>query len=333
MASHIGRRKFLATLGGAAVAWPLAAHAQQPERMRRIGVLTAQSKNDPTLPARMAAFRSGLQALGWTEGRNVSIAYRHATSDSEQLKSAARELVAATPEVIVAWSNPGVMALRAVDRSIPAVFLSVGDPVGSGFIESLARPGGNLTGFAAFEPEMGGKWLELLKEAAPTLTRATALLQPDIAANFELYRAAQAAGMALKVAVEARHMRDATDIQRAVSALAREPNGGVLVLPNPFSGIHRTLIANLSAAHRLPSIAGFRSTVESGVLIGYGPDMDDLWRRSASYVDRILRGETPASLPVQMPVKFELVINLKTAKVLGLTVPPMLLARADEVIE
>jgi putative tryptophan/tyrosine transport system substrate-binding protein len=301
--------------------------------MRRIGVLTAQSENDPTLLARMAAFRSGMQALGWAEGRNVNIAYRHATSDAERLKAAARELVAAGSEVIVAWSNPGVIALRAVDQSIPAVFLSVGDPVGSGFIESLARPGGNLTGFAAFEPEMGGKWLELLKEAAPALTHATVLLQPDIAANFELYRAAEAAGMALNVAVEARHMRDATDIQRGLSALAREPNGGVLVLPNPFSGIHRALIANLCAAHRLPSIAAFRSTVESGLLIGYGPDMNDLWRRSASYVDRILRGETPASLPVQMPVKFELVINLKTAKALGLEMPATLLARADEVIE
>jgi putative ABC transport system substrate-binding protein len=180
------RREFISLFGGAAAAWPLAARAQQGVRMRQIGVLTAQSENDPTLPARMAAFRSGLQAFGWAEGRNVSMTYRHATSDSERLKSAARELVAAAPEVIVAWSNPGVMALRAVDRSIPAVFLSVGDPVGSGFIESLARPGGNLTGFAAFEPEMGGKWLELLKEAAPALTHATALLQPDIAANFEL---------------------------------------------------------------------------------------------------------------------------------------------------
>jgi putative ABC transport system substrate-binding protein len=202
------RRAFITLLAGAA-AWPLVARAQQAERERRIGVLTASSQDDPNLPARMAAFRSDLQALGWADGRNVSIVYRHATSDAERLKFAARELVAAAPEVIVASSNPGVAALRAVDQSIPAVFLSVGDPVGSGFVESLARPGGNLTGFAAFEREMGGKWLELLKEVVPTLTRATVLLQPDIAANFELYRAGAAAGTALKIAVDATHMRGA----------------------------------------------------------------------------------------------------------------------------
>jgi putative tryptophan/tyrosine transport system substrate-binding protein len=327
------RREFITLLGSAAAAWPLAARAQQPERLRRVGVLTAMSETDPTLPPRMAAFQKGLQAFGWAEGRNVSIVYRHATSDLDRLKSAALELVAAAPELIVVWSNPAVMAMRAVDRSIPVVFVSVGDPVGSGFVESLGRPGGNLTGFTAFEPEMGGKWLEHLKEVAPALTRAMVLLHPDIAANFEFYRAAQAAGTALRINVDAVHVRGAADIQRAVSALAGEPHAGVLVLPNPVSASHRELIASLSAAHRVPSVAGFRSYVESGVLIGYGPEMNDLWRRSASYVDRILRGDPPASLPVQTPVKFELAINLKTAKALGLEIPPTLLARADEVIE
>ena len=242
------RREFITLLGGAA-AWPLAARAQQTERLRRIGVLTAMSETDPTLPPRMAAFQKGLQAFGWAEGRNVSIVYRHATSDLDRLKSAALELVAAAPELIVVWSNPAVMAMRAVDRSIPVVFVSVGDPVGSGFVESLGRPGGNLTGFTAFEPEMGGKWLEHLKEVAPALTRAMVLLHPDIAANFEFYRAAQAAGTALRINVDAVHVRGAADIQRAVSALAGEPHAGVLVLPNPASASHRELIASLSAAH------------------------------------------------------------------------------------
>jgi putative tryptophan/tyrosine transport system substrate-binding protein len=329
----IRRRDFITLLGGAAAAWPLVARAQHSERLRRVGVLTAMSETDPTLPSRMAAFQKGLQAFGWAEGRNVSIVYRHATSDLDRLKSAALELVAAAPELIVVWSNPAVMAMRAVDRSIPVVFVSVGDPVGSGFVESLGRPGGNLTGFTAFEPEMGGKWLEHLKEVAPALTRAMVLLHPDIAANFEFYRAAQAAGTALRINVDAVHVRGAADIQRAVSALAGEPHAGVLVLPNPVSASHRELIASLSVSHRVPSVASFRSYVESGVLIGYGPEMNDLWRRSASYVDRILRGDPPASLPVQTPVKFELAINLKTAKALGLTVPDALLARADEVIE
>jgi putative ABC transport system substrate-binding protein len=326
------RRDFITLIGGAA-AWPLAARAQQSERPRRIGVLTAMSENDPSLPPSMAAFLQGLQALGWVEGRNVSIAYRHVTSHTERLKSAAQELVASAPELLVVWSNPAVMALRNVDRSIPAVFVSVGDPVGSGFVESLSRPGGNLTGFAALDPEMGGKWLQLIKEAAPALARATVMLHPDIAANLKMYGAAEAAGATLKVAVHASHIRDAADIQRAATALAGEPNGGLIVLPNPLSGIHRELITKLAGAYRLPSIFAFRSYVADGGLMCYGPEMSDLWRRAAVYVDRILRGEKPASLPVQTPTKFELVINLKTAKTLGLAISPDLLARADEVIE
>jgi len=241
--------------------------------------------------------------------------------------------LAAAPELIVVWSNPAVIAMRAVDRSIPVVFVSVGDPVGSGFVESLGRPGGNMTGFTAFEPEMGGKWLEHLKEVAPALTRAMVLLHPDIAANFEFYRAAQAAGTALKINVDAVDVRGAADIQRAVSALAGEPHAGVLVLPNPASASHRDLIIGLASRLRLPAIYPFRYYALDGGLISYGPDTPDLFRRAAGYVDRILKGDPPASLPVQTPVKFELVINLKTAKALGLDVPATLLARADEVIE
>jgi len=328
----VKRRDFITLIGGAA-AWPLAARAQQSERLRRIGMLTAMSEMDPTLPARMAAFQKGLQAFGWAEGRNLSIVYRHATSDLDRLKSAALELVAAAPELIVVWSNPAVMAMRAVDRSIPVVFVSVGDPVGSGFVESLGRPGGNLTGFTAFEPEMGGKWLEHLKEVVPALTSTMVLLHPDIAANLEFYRAAQAAGTALKINVDAVHVRGAADIQRAVGALAGEPHAGVLVLPNPASASHRDLIVGLASRLRLPAIYPFRYYALDGGLISYGPDTPDLFRRAAAYVDRILKGDPPASLPVQTPVKFELVINLATAKALGLEVPPTLLARADEVIE
>ena len=327
------RREFITLLGGAAARGRSRRGRSRPSAMRRIGVLTAMSETDPTLPPRMAAFQKGLQAFGWAEGRNVSIVYRHATSDLDRLKSAALELVAAAPELIVVWSNPAVIAMRAVDRSIPVVFVSVGDPVGSGFVESLGRPGGNLTGFTAFEPEMGGKWLEHLKEVAPALTRAMVLLHPDIAANFEFYRAAQAAGTALKINVDAVDVRGAADIQRAVSALAGEPHAGVLVLPNPASASHRDLIIGLASRLRLPAIYPFRYYALDGGLISYGPDTLDLFRRAAGYVDRILKGDPPASLPVQTPVKFELVINLKTAKALGLDVPPTLLARADEVIE
>ena len=326
------RREFITLLGGAA-AWPLAARAQQAERMRRVGVLTAMSETDPTLPSRMAAFQKGLQAFGWAEGR-----------ECEHCLPACDRRLGPVEIRGIGAGRRGPGADRGLEQSgsdgnargrpVDARRIRVGRRSGRQRVRrKLGRPGGNLTGFTAFEPEMGGKWLEHLKEVAPALTRAMVLLNPNIAANFGFYRAAQAAGTALRINVDAVHVRGAADIQRAVSALAGEHHAGVLVLPNPVSASHREQIASLSAAHRVPSVAGFSYYVESGVLIGYGPEQNDLWRRSASYVDRILRGDPPASLPVQTPVKFELAINLKTAKALGLTVPDTLLARADEVIE
>jgi putative tryptophan/tyrosine transport system substrate-binding protein len=263
----------------------------------------------------------------------VQITYRHASSDRERLRLAAQELVAAGPDVIVAQSNPALSALRQIDQSIPTVFVQVGDAVGSGFVDSLARPSGNITGFTTMEPEMGGKWLELLREASPTITHVAALLQSDITANFAYLRAVEAAGSTFKVAVQSAGVRDASDITRALTAMSGDGSGGLIVLPSPVSGTQIELIVRLAIAHRLPLISAFRYFPQHGGLMSYGPDVPDLYRRAASYVDRVLRGEKPSNLPVQVPTKFELVINLKTAKALGLDIPPTLLARADEVIE
>ena len=301
--------------------------------MRRIGVLTTIATDDPDLPSRVAAFLQGLQQFGWTTGRNINIVYRHAGNDQERLKSAARELLAMMPDTMLVHGNPSVAALRTVNPSFPAVFVQVGDPVGSAFVDSLSRPGGYLTGFTTMEPEMGSKWLELLKETAPALANVMVLLQPDITANFAYTRAVEAAGVALKVAVQVAGVHDANAIEGAVSAIAREPNAGLIVMPNPVTSSHRELIARLAIAHRLPFITPFRSYVASGGLMCYGPDVPDLFRRSAGYIDRILKGDKPADLPVQVPIKFELILNLKTAKAIGLEMPLFLQQRADEVIE
>jgi putative ABC transport system substrate-binding protein len=326
------RREFITLLGSAAVAWPLAARAQQPDQLRRIGVLIPYAESDADASARFTMFRNGLQQFGWIEGRNVRIDIRWAP-ELELLQRYAKELVALAPEVIIVQSNPGVVSIRQVNRTIPTVFVQVGDPVGSGFVDGLAHPGGNLTGFTASEPVIGGKWLELLREIAPGIRRAVVIFDPETAANIAYLRAVEAAGSIEKITISSTAVRNTVDIESAVAAFVSEANVGLIVLPNPITGQHREFIAELAIRHRLPSIGAFRYFATSGCLIGYGPDTTDLFRRAASYVDRILKGEVPANLPVQQPTKFELVINLKTAKALGLDVPPALLTRADEVIE
>ena len=327
---QIERRIFIAALGGA-VAWPMVARGQQADRVRRVGVLTGRTTDVESL-SWVDAMRQRLKQLGWSEGRNLLIDIR-ADGDVERWQANAGALVASAPDAIVVVGNPGVDALRKETRTIPIVFVQVGDPVGSGFVTSLAHPGGNTTGFMHFEPAMGGKWLEVLKEIAPTMTRALVLLLPEAAANVEFVRAAQAAGPAYKVAVSSAEIHNANEVERAVTTFVEEPNGGLIALPNPISGTHRALIADLAIRHRMPTIAPFRNMVASGVLASYGIDVLDLYRRAAEYIDRILKGEKPGELPVQGPTRFELIINLKTAKALGLDIPPLLLARADEVIE
>jgi len=328
------RREFILALGGAAAAWPHGVIAQLADRMRRIGVLIAFAENDPQGQAIIAALRRGLQELGWTEGRNIRIEYRFAGGNIERMRVYAAELVDLAPEVILVHSNPFLAALRQTNRVIPTVFAQVADPVGSGFVESMARPGGNITGFSNYESEIGGKWLDALKEIAPRVTRAAVLLHPETTANVAYLRAAEAAARSSGVTVTAAGVYDAAEIERAVTAFAAEPNGGLIVLPHPVTSVNRDLIAALAARHRLPAVWPFRFFIATnGGLVSYGIDVTDLFRRATVYVDRILRGARPGELPVQLPTKFELVINLKTAKALGLEVPGTLLARADEVIE
>jgi putative ABC transport system substrate-binding protein len=325
------RREFITLFGSAAASWPLGARAQQTGRIRRIGVLTGRAE-DAESTEWVEAFKQRLGQLGWSEGRNVRVDVR-ADGEVERWQTRVDEMVASAPDVIVVVGNPGVVALLRDTRTIPVVFALVGDPVGSGFVASLARPGGNITGFMHFEPAMGAKWLEILKTIAPSITRALVLQLPDVIANNEFARNAQAAGPSLDVSVSSAGVHNAGDIERAITALAAEPSGGLIVLPNPVASTHRGLIAELAIRHRMPSISAFRYMAESGALASYGIDINDVFRRAAEYTDRILKGEKPADLPVQAPVKFELVINLRTAEALGIAVAPTLLARADEVIE
>ena len=328
------RREFITLLGGAAAAWPLAARAQQPERMRRIGVLMASAADDPESQARIAAFLQGLAQLGWTDGRNVRIDTRWATTNADDLRRHAAELAALAPDVIVAATGTATVApLLQATRTVPIVFVIVIDPVGAGFVASLARPGGNATGFLMFEYGLSGKWLELLKQIAPGVTRAAVLRDPAIASGIGQFAAVQAVAPSLGVELSPVDVRDAPEIERAVTAFARSGNGGLIVTASAVATRHRDLIVTLAARHRLPAVYAARHYVAAGGLISYGPDLIDQYRRAAGYVDRILKGEKPADLPVQAPTKYELVINLKTAKALGLDVPPTLLARADEVIE
>ena len=325
------RREFISLLGAAAVAWPLAARAQQPER--RIGVLMLSARDDPEGQARLAAFVEGLQQLGWTDGRNVKIDVRWSVGDADRSRSA-EELVALAPDVILASASASVAALQRITRSVPIVFAGVIDPVGAGFVASLSRPGGNTTGFSAFEYSLSGKWLELLKEIAPDLTRAAVLRDPATAAGIGQFAAIQAmAPPSFGVELTTIDVRDPGEIERAIAAFARERNGGLIVTASQSSVTHRKLINSLALRYGLPNIYAFRYYPAIGGLVSYGPDPIDAHRRAAGYVDRILKGEKPADLPVQAPTKYELVINLETAKTLGLTVPPSLLVRADEVIE
>ena len=327
------RREFITLVGGAA-AWPMVARAQQNERVRRIGVLVASSADDAEFQARVAAFNEGLAQLGWTEGRNVRIDTRWATTNADELRKHAAELAAPTPDVLVGASGTTtVAALLQATRTVPIVFAIVVDPVGAGFVASLARPGGNATGFTMFEYGMAGKWLELLKQIAPGVTRAAVLRDPAIASGIGQFGAVQAVAPSLRVELSPIDVRDAPEIERAVTAFASIENGGLVVTASPSGTVHRELIIALAARHKLPAVYWQRFYKASGGLMSYGPDLLDEYGRAAGYVDRILKGEKPADLPVQAPTKYELVINLKTAKALGLTVPPSLLARADEIIE
>ncbi len=326
-------RRELVTLVGGAVAWPMAARAQQTERVRRIGVLMNLAADDPASQTRNAGFLQGLQQLGWTDGRNVRIDYRWAAGEAERFRRHAAELVALAPDVILASASPSVAALQQASTTVPIVFVIVIDPVGAGFVASLARPGGNATGFTLFEYGISGKWLEALKEIAPGVTRAAVIRDPGIAAGVGQLGALQAVAPSFKVELTPVDVRDPGEIERAITAFARMPNGGIVVTGSPSQGVHRELIISLAAKHRLPAVYPFRYLVAEGGLISYGPDQADQYRRAASYIDRIFKGEKPSDLAVQAPTKFEMAINLKTAKSLGLLPPPALLARADELVE
>src|SRR5262245_13369447 len=326
------RREFITLLGGA-TAWPLAARAQPRERMRHIGVLMPFAEDNPVGQARLAAFLEGLRQLGWADGRNVRIDSRWGAGDASLTRTYARELVASGPDVVMAVSSGAVAPLREVTRSVPIGFAVVADAVGSGFVESLVRPGGNVTGFTGYEYAVSGKWLELLKEIVPRVTRVAVLRDSAIAAGPGQFGAMQALAPSLGVELHPVDMHDPDEIERAIGAFATGSNKGLIVTGSPSATTHRNLIIALAARHRLPAVYYDRFYVTGGGLISYGADYLDECRRAAGYVDRILKGEKPADLPVQQPTKYELVINLKTAKALGLEMPPTLLARADEVIE
>jgi putative ABC transport system substrate-binding protein len=330
----VGMRRwdFITLLGGAA-AWPLAGRAQQAERMRRITALMSMTADDPEAQPRVAAFENGLRELGWLDGRNLRIEYRW-VSDSDLLRRIAAELARMPPDLILATSTPVMAALQEQGLSVPIMFVQVTDPVGQGLVPNLARPGGHITGFTNFEFSIGTKWLEALKQIAPRVTRVALICNPETAPYADLFqRPVEAAAPAFAVMPMTVAARSAPELERAVDAFARTPNGGLLVLPDVTNLIHRDLIIALAARHRLPAVYPYRYYAASGGLLSYGSEQADVFRRAASYVDRILKGTSPGELPVQAPIKYELVINLKTAKALDLEVPPMLIARADEVIE
>ena len=326
------RREFITLLGGAAAGWPLAAGAQQREQTRRMGMLFGLAPNDSVMLTRVAAFHQTLQQLGWAEGRNLRVDTRWSADNADDTRKYAAELVELAPDVILSSGTIAAAALQQTTRTVPVVFTFVADPVGGGIVDSLSRPGGNATGFISLEYSLSGKWPELLKEIAPSVKRA-AVLRDLLSAGIGQFGAIQNAAPSLGIEVSPINLRDAGEIERAVAAFARTPNGGLIVTGSTSTSTHRGLIIALAAQHKLPAVYSNRFFVTDGGLISYGPDFVDQYRRAAGYVDRILKGEKPADLPVQAPTKYELAINLKTAKSLGLTVPPSLLAHADEVIE
>ena len=334
MIAKLKRREFITLLGGAAAAaWPLAARAQQAERVRRIGLLMGVA-DDREGQARVTALKQGLQELGWTDGRDIQIETRFGEADIGRIRTDAAELVALAPDVIVGQTTPVIRALRQATSSIPIVMAAVNDPVEQGFVSSLAHPAGNITGFMFIDFQMVGKWLEMLKEVAPGVSRAVLMFNPDTAPHYYVYlRTFEAEPRSVAIEVTAAPVRDTAEIEAAFAKLGREPGGGLIVAPDAFTIVHHPLFIRLAQQHRLPAVYNLRTYVAQGALMSYGPDPYDLFRRSASYVDRILKGAKPADLPVQQPTKFELAINLKTAKALGLQIPDKLLALADEVIE
>ncbi|MFZ2137554.1 MAG: ABC transporter substrate-binding protein [Xanthobacteraceae bacterium] len=330
--SHLRRREFVTLLSGTA-AWPLAARGQQPERMRRIGVLTNIAENDPESKARNAAFQQGLQQLGWIDGRNVRIDTRWTLGDAERTRKYAAELVALSPDVILAIGTEVMASLQQATRTVPIVFVLVPDPVGAGIVDSLSRPGGNATGFTPSEYGIGGKWLELLKEIAPRVTRVAIIRDAASPSGPAQFAAIQAVAPLLGVDVSPIGVREPGDIEHAIAAFARSSNEGLIVTGSALTAVHHDLIVTIAARHKLPAVYFDRFFVSGGGLISYGPRLIDQFRQAAGYVNRILKGEKPSDLPVKAPTKFELVINLKTAKALGLEVPPTLIARADQVID
>jgi putative ABC transport system substrate-binding protein len=329
----VKRRTFISLLGGAAVGWPLSVGAQQGERMRRIGVLMATAENDSETQHRLSALRDGLQKLGWTEGRNLRTEYRWGENDLDRMRAGAEELAALKPEVIFAAPTSALVAMHRATSTIPTVFAQVADPVAQGLVASNSQPGGNITGFATYEYAVGLKWVELLKQIAPQITQIAVLYDPEQPAAAGYVAAIEAAARSFSVRLVLDAVRDATAIERAIKAFAGEPNGGLILPRTAFTVAHRALIISLALRHRLPNIFALRYNVLEGGLASYGVDNIDLYRRAAQYVDRILKGEKPADLPIQFADKFELVINLKTARALGLDIPIPVLARTDEVIE
>jgi putative ABC transport system substrate-binding protein len=328
------RRDFITLLGGAAVAWPLAARAQQGGPMRRIAYLHGLAEGDPEERARIAALQQGLAVLGWIEGRNISIDHRFASGDPREAQAIVAETVGAAPDLIIGQSTPVVAALKQATSTIPIVFVVLNDPVGQGLIANLARPGGNITGFTFIDFPITGKWLELLKAVGPSVDRAALIFNPETAPYYPAYlRSFESTPRSIAVELMATPVRNEAEIEAAIANLARRPGGGLIAAPDPFTTTHRRLLMNLAQQYRLPAVYGFRQFVTEGALLSYGPDTVDIARRSASYVDRILKGEKPADLPAQAPVKFALSINLITAKKLGLEVPSQLQQIADEVIE
>lgn len=327
------RREFVSLFGGALAAWPLTAHGQQRDRVRQIGLLNPFSENDPETKARLAAFKERLEQLGWADGRNIKIEYRFSDGKIERTRAAAAELIALTPDVIVAYANPAVSALKPLTSTIPIVFTQVSDPVGSGFVTDLAHPGGNVTGFHSFEPGIGGKWLEVLKQIAPSVRRAAVVHDPRIAANVSFFRAAEFASSSLGITVISAGVTNAADIEREITAFAQEQNGGLVVAPAPSTFDRRDLIIALAEQWRLPAIYSYRFNVKSGGLVSYGFEGLEQFQQAATYVDRILRGAKPDALPLQLPSKYQLVVNLKAAKAIGLSISTDFILLADEVIE